>query len=270
MDLHHALLGRSLGGGIAYLTGLCNPAYSVGLSSGIQGDFRSLDGAVVWDATVFMHEVGHGFGAEHTFAYEPPVDECIVENNKGEPICTSPNIPAGSGTLMSYCYLCGSGMSNLAYTFGGHRVDADTWEDNTSASVRDFNNDPWRVPKVMYDFVSSRGSCVSTSENVPDQSAASPSLGPSSSPTSFPIRGPTLIPTVQPSKPPNNSTMLPTSSPTGDHIGTPTLHPTKDPTDNSTMIPTTSPIEAPTPIPISICQQIPLVNQQCNYPHPLQ
>ena len=57
VDLQHALLGRELGGGIAYIGSLCNPNYGFGLSSGLTGDFTSLDQRVVWDLKAFMHEV---------------------------------------------------------------------------------------------------------------------------------------------------------------------------------------------------------------------
>ena len=41
-DLVHAILGRSLGGGIAYLGVLCNKGYGFGVSAGINGDTISV------------------------------------------------------------------------------------------------------------------------------------------------------------------------------------------------------------------------------------
>ena len=58
IDLHHALLSKNLGGGIAYLGVLCNSLYGFGLSASLSGNFLSMDNAVVWDMMVFMHEVG--------------------------------------------------------------------------------------------------------------------------------------------------------------------------------------------------------------------
>ena len=54
-DVHHALLGKSLGGGIAYLGVLCNSNYGYGLSAGLAGSYTSMDNAVVWDMMVVSH-----------------------------------------------------------------------------------------------------------------------------------------------------------------------------------------------------------------------
>ena len=51
-DLHHALLSRDLGGGIAYLGGLCNPTYGFGLSGSLSGNYRGMGNALVWDMMV--------------------------------------------------------------------------------------------------------------------------------------------------------------------------------------------------------------------------
>ena len=42
-DLHHALLGTQLGGGVAYeLNTVCDPGYGYGLSADLVGDFVSM------------------------------------------------------------------------------------------------------------------------------------------------------------------------------------------------------------------------------------
>ena len=51
-DLHHALLSRDLGGGIAYLGQICNSDYGFGLSTTLSGDYASMGSAVVWDMMV--------------------------------------------------------------------------------------------------------------------------------------------------------------------------------------------------------------------------
>ena len=61
IDLHHALLGNRLGGGIAYVGALCNSQYGFGLSANLVGNFESLGASTVWDLTVFSHEVRHQF-----------------------------------------------------------------------------------------------------------------------------------------------------------------------------------------------------------------
>jgi hypothetical protein len=51
-DLHHALLGKNLGGGMAYVGVICNPDGGFGVSSGISGAFVSMGNAAIWDMTV--------------------------------------------------------------------------------------------------------------------------------------------------------------------------------------------------------------------------
>ncbi|KAL7533144.1 hypothetical protein ACHAXR_005066, partial [Thalassiosira sp. AJA248-18] len=65
-DLQHALLGRNLGGGVAWKGFICSPDLGYGVSSGIEGTFQSMDSWVIWDMMVFMHELGHNFNAGHT------------------------------------------------------------------------------------------------------------------------------------------------------------------------------------------------------------
>ncbi len=51
-DLHHALLSKNLGGGIAYLGQICSSSYGFGLSANLSGNYVSMDNAVVWDMMV--------------------------------------------------------------------------------------------------------------------------------------------------------------------------------------------------------------------------
>ena len=48
-DLHHALLTKKLGGGLANLGQICSSQKGFGLSSGLQGDFQSMNQATVMD-----------------------------------------------------------------------------------------------------------------------------------------------------------------------------------------------------------------------------
>mmetsp|Transcript_21205 Transcript_21205/g.47339 ORF Transcript_21205/g.47339 Transcript_21205/m.47339 type:complete len:836 (+) Transcript_21205:1393-3900(+) len=160
IDLHHALLGNKLGGGIAYVGALCNSQYGFGLSANLVGNFDSLGASTVWDLTVVAHEIGHNFDSGHTHsAYSPSVDTC----GSG---CPSGDVPDGSGTIMSYCHQCG-GMPKVSYTFGGNRDESGNWQD--ADLVGTVSNNPSRVAEKMHQHVSSRGSCLLPTHDVPDQ-----------------------------------------------------------------------------------------------------
>jgi len=113
-DEAHFLSGRGLGGGVAWLPGLCGD-YSYALSANLGGSFPyplvSQSGAN-WDIMVVAHEAGHNFGAPHTHNTSPPVDGC------GNNDCSQ----ASSGTIMSYCHLCAGGLANIHLNF--HPVNA--------------------------------------------------------------------------------------------------------------------------------------------------
>ncbi len=152
----HMLSARSTGGGVAYLTVLCdwygNPGGNVsyGYSGSLGGSFN-WDGnqannpaSVVWDIMVVEHEIGHNFGSPHTHDYcnlggsalpidncydDGATDNCLSGNPNVLPSCAgdpNPTIPAyhsgnGRGTIMSYCHLLSGSYGNMAMTFGeGH------------------------------------------------------------------------------------------------------------------------------------------------------
>lgn len=112
VDRHiaHFLSGRGLGGGIAYLNGVCNNlGYAV--SGNLGGSFPMPledNNGGNWDPMVVMHEIGHNCGSGHTHdSYSPPIDGC------GSGDCTDANL----GTIMSYCHLCSGGLSNMSMRF---------------------------------------------------------------------------------------------------------------------------------------------------------
>ena len=108
-DLAHYLSGRGLGGGVAWLPGLCN-GYGYGLSANLGGSFPyplvDKDWGN-WDIMVVSHELGHNFGALHTHSHPESPEQC------GNGDCSL----AGSGTIMSYCHTCPGGMSNITLEF---------------------------------------------------------------------------------------------------------------------------------------------------------
>jgi hypothetical protein len=110
-DLAHFLSGRSLGGGIAYLNGLCGGSSAYAVSANLNGAFpypvQDNNGSN-WDLMVFSHEVGHNFGSGHTHeSYNPAIDGC------GDGDCSV----TPEGTIMSYCHLCPGGLANMRMIF---------------------------------------------------------------------------------------------------------------------------------------------------------
>ncbi|MDZ4832143.1 MAG: M12 family metallo-peptidase [Phycisphaerae bacterium] len=109
-DLGHFLSGRGLGGGVAWLPGVCNGPYAYGLSANLGGGFPYPlidNNGANWDIMVFSHELGHNFGAPHTHNYDPPLDGCGLGD------CSA----AATGTIMSYCHTCSGGLTNIALHF---------------------------------------------------------------------------------------------------------------------------------------------------------
>lgn len=104
-DEVHFISGRGLGGGVAWMPGLCGE-FSYALSANLGGAFPYplVDRSHAnWDIFVFAHETGHNFAAWHTHQMSPPLDGC------GNGDCSD----AANGTIMSYCHGCGGGMSNI-------------------------------------------------------------------------------------------------------------------------------------------------------------
>ncbi len=108
-DLTHFLSGRGLGGGVAWLPGVCSD-YNYGLSANLAGTFPYPlvdNNGGNWDIMVYSHELGHNFGSPHTHDYTPPLDGCGLGD------CSQ----ASTGTIMSYCHTCSGGMTNIALHF---------------------------------------------------------------------------------------------------------------------------------------------------------
>lgn len=109
--LGHFLSGANLGCGVAAgLGNICNPNSGFSVSGNMNGGvtFPVTQGSNTWDFVVFVHEIGHNCGANHTHAYCPPIDTCS-DNCTGSTSCSN-------GTNMSYCHGCG-GMSAITTFF---------------------------------------------------------------------------------------------------------------------------------------------------------
>lgn len=109
-DAVHMLSGRGLGGGVAYLGGLCSGSFGYAVSANLNGGFPyplQDNSSQNWDIYVTSHELGHNFGAPHTHSVSPPIDGC------GQGNCSvTPN-----GTIMSYCHQCPGGYTNILLEF---------------------------------------------------------------------------------------------------------------------------------------------------------
>lgn len=230
-NLVHALLGRHIGGGIAYVDTVCDSDWGYGLSSGIQGSMSKLDADAFQDAFMVAHEIGHSLGSGHTFdGYDPPVDTCGVT-------CPSRLPLDDSATLMSYCNFCDGGLNNIAMTYGGKwngvgpKFDIDSWNANPNLVSSSVSKDARRVSRRIWETLASTGQCI----------VASPKPAAPAAPA------PTPMLTVQPtnSKPTKVPSQLPISSkPTK----APSPPPTPKPTDLPSAVPTSSkrPTKAPT------------------------
>ena len=124
-DVAHLVSGRSLGGGIAYLDGVCNYNFSFAVSS-VYATYSYPTNSTTWDLMVIAHEIGHNFSSAHTHScwwqdagYAPSgalLDSCYA----AEGTCYSgPTgiVPPDKGTIMSYCHTLFPGMSNIRLDF---------------------------------------------------------------------------------------------------------------------------------------------------------
>jgi hypothetical protein len=123
-NVAHLLSARSLGGGIAYLNGLCSSSSGYAVSANLNGSFpypNQHNHSANWDIMVFSHEIGHNVGSGHTHdpnSYNPPIDGCgnAYLNPPGTQDCTAADL--NIGTIMSYCHVCPGGMTNIRLEFG--------------------------------------------------------------------------------------------------------------------------------------------------------
>jgi hypothetical protein len=107
--LGHLLSGAGLGGGVAYLSGICDTteSFSFAVSGNLNGQtqFPITVNPFNWEFIVYTHETGHSFSSPHTHDYNPPIDNCAGG------ACIN------NGTIMSYCHLCDGGMLNMTTFF---------------------------------------------------------------------------------------------------------------------------------------------------------
>lgn len=110
----HMLSGKGLGGGIAYVSVLCNSTFGYGVSASLSGVAPTNISFTYWDFMVVAHELGHNFSSPHTHCYSPPVDQCY----SGQCYVGPTSVPPEKGTIMSYCHLLSGGYSNIKMFLG--------------------------------------------------------------------------------------------------------------------------------------------------------
>ena len=117
------LSGRSLGGGIAWLSQACastsGSGYGYSFCGSLNGSFPYplvSNSSSNWDIIVTSHEIGHNMSARHT--HELGLDDCYLADGSGLGACTM----KASGTIMSYCHLCSGGYTNIALNFDSTNI----------------------------------------------------------------------------------------------------------------------------------------------------
>ena len=108
--LAHFISGRNLGGGMAFLSGVCTTNFGYAVSANMRGSFPlplEDNHWNNWDVMVVAHELGHNCSSGHTHDYSPPIDNC------GNGDCSD----AFGGTIMSYCHTCSGGMTNIVLDY---------------------------------------------------------------------------------------------------------------------------------------------------------
>lgn len=111
----HLLSAKDMGGGRAYLSSLCNNS-AYGVDGNMVGSFPyplQMNSNDNWDIIVFVHEMGHNIGSNHTHCFDPPLDKCF----NTEDGCWSGSKVCQVGTIMSYCHTCTGGLANMTLQF---------------------------------------------------------------------------------------------------------------------------------------------------------
>jgi hypothetical protein len=113
-DVAQLLTTRAIGGGLAaVIYGLCGTVPNrLCVSGNLTTSFPNVP-TYSWEVMVTTHEFGHLLGSRHTHACVWNGNNTAIDGCSGfvEGSCALPGIPAGGGTVMSYCHLQSVGIN---------------------------------------------------------------------------------------------------------------------------------------------------------------
>jgi hypothetical protein len=113
-DVGQLLTTRGIGGGLAaVIYGLCSSnANRLCVSGNLFTSFPNVP-TYSWEVMVTTHEFGHLLGSRHTHACVWNGNNTAIDGCSGfvEGSCGLPGIPAGGGTIMSYCHIQSVGIN---------------------------------------------------------------------------------------------------------------------------------------------------------------
>lgn len=123
-DIGHLIAIRGNGGLAAGFDAFCNVDLDAHQCfSGIYSSYSNVP-TYSWTVSVFTHEMGHLLGSRHTHACvwngnNTAIDSCgPTAGYPYEGTCSGASLPAGGGTIMSYCHLVSGVGINFTLGFG--------------------------------------------------------------------------------------------------------------------------------------------------------
>ncbi len=84
ITLYHAMLGRYIGGGIAFIDTICDSKWGFGVTSDLSGTLRNIDDNVLYDFFILSHELVRMYYLfEQTYVvFSYQLDHAFVEQSE--------------------------------------------------------------------------------------------------------------------------------------------------------------------------------------------